>query len=50
MGIALKVNTLLECDLPFKYRHGSKVKPGAMEPVETVAPEGSLCWSGTELC
>lgn len=50
MGIALTINTLLESALPFKYRHGPKVRPGAVEPVETVAPEGSLCWSRTELC
>lgn len=31
MGIALTINTLLESDLPFKYRHGPKVRPGAME-------------------
>lgn len=50
MGIALTINTLLESDLPFKYRCGPKVRPGAMEPGKTVAPEGSLCWQGTELC
>lgn len=49
MGIALTINTLLESALPFKYRHGPKVSPGTMEPAETVAPEGNLCWSGTEL-
>jgi len=50
IGLHFIISRLLEPDLPFKYGHGPKVRPGAMELVQMVAPEGSLCWSRMELC